>query len=595
MATNGSNDGGGSHSLTNYCSYIDPETQRERIGSFDEDSNSIQPLAYKSGTPLSTLYEVIQVGENGIAAAGERINRSDTRLLPPINGRDVLCVGKNYAEHAKEFNKSGYDSSDKVDQPTHPVIFTKRFTSIIADGEEIYPHPKFTKTVDYEGELGVIVGRPGFRISEENAMDYVWGYTIVNDMTARERQRDHKQFYIGKSPDSFCPMGPIAVPAHKVNNVLRVQTHVNGALRQDATTDDLIFSIPFLVKTLSEGQTIMPGDVLATGTPAGVGFGQDPPSYLNPGDEVSVSITGLGRLTNRISSINSQNTTLLRVQHLAAQATDTARYCPSSNLTDINGKTLNLRQLGNKTGAPAVFIHGLGGTLDFWTPLITATKLKDEYQCHVFDFEGHGLSPTNALSKLSIESLSQDVQGIFTSLNIQRGGILFAHSLGCLVALKFVLTNPGLVSKLVLLGPPPSPLPNAGSKGSHARAALVRTKGMAGVVDAVVMAGTSDRSKSANPLAIAATRLSLLGQNPEGYAKACTALAEATDELPVEDIKADTWIITGSEDQVSPPQLCRAYERRLAHVKGVEVLDNVGHWHVYEDLPGVAKALQAAL
>jgi 2-keto-4-pentenoate hydratase/2-oxohepta-3-ene-1,7-dioic acid hydratase in catechol pathway len=119
----------------------------------------------------------------------------------------VTCyVGKNYAEHAKEFNSSGFDSSDKVDQPSHPVIFTKRFTSIIADGDEIYSHPEFTQTADYEGEIGVIIGKPAYRVTEEDAMGYVWGYTIVNDMTARERQRDHKQFYIGKSPDTFCPM-----------------------------------------------------------------------------------------------------------------------------------------------------------------------------------------------------------------------------------------------------------------------------------------------------------------------------------------------------------------------------------------------------
>lgn len=113
---------------------------------------------------------------------------------------------KNYAEHAKEFNSSGFDSSDKVDQPSHPVIFTKRFTSIIAHREEILPHGPFTQTADYEGEIAVIIGKAGFRIAEKDAMNHVWGYTIVNDMTARERQRDHKQFYIGKSPDTFCPM-----------------------------------------------------------------------------------------------------------------------------------------------------------------------------------------------------------------------------------------------------------------------------------------------------------------------------------------------------------------------------------------------------
>ena len=303
---NTTNNGHNPPSRTNYCRYIDPDTNSERIGHLGDDQTTIQPLAFRSGTLVTNLYQVIEVGHGGIVPTGEPLQRTSTKLLAPINGRDVLCVGKNYAAHAKEFNSSGYDSSDKVDQPTHPVIFTKRFTSIIADGDEIYPHPDFTKTVDYEGELAVIIGKPGFRITEADAMDHVWGYTICNDVTARERQRDHKQFYIGKSPDTFCPLGPIAVPAHDLPKTLRVQTRVNGELRQDATTDDLIFSIPYLIMTLSEGQTLMPGDVIATGTPAGVGFGQDPPNYLQPGDEVTVSITGLGTLTNRIASKSSQ-------------------------------------------------------------------------------------------------------------------------------------------------------------------------------------------------------------------------------------------------------------------------------------------------
>lgn len=195
-----------STSLTNYCAFLDPARGTERVGHLDEVSQTIQPLAFKSGTYLSNLYQVIQVGEHGIIPTGDPLHRSYLRLLPPISGRDILCVGKNYSEHAKEFNKSGFDSSDKVDQPTHPVIFSKRFTSIVADRDEIYPHPEFTQTADYEGELGVIVGKQGFRIGQDEAMDHVWGYTIINDVTARERQRDHKQFYIGKSPDTFCPM-----------------------------------------------------------------------------------------------------------------------------------------------------------------------------------------------------------------------------------------------------------------------------------------------------------------------------------------------------------------------------------------------------
>lgn len=203
---------------TNYCAYFDPNLGQERIGHYDEVSQNIQPLAFRSGTYLSSLYEVIQVGEEGIIPTGESVPRSSAQLLPPISGRDILCVGKNYSEHAKEFNKSGFDSSDKVDQPTHPVIFTKRFTSLIADGEEILPHAQFTETLDYEGELGVIIGKPAFRVSEQDAMDYVWGYTTINDLTARERQRDHKQFFIGKSADTLCPMVRLQVALHRRND-----------------------------------------------------------------------------------------------------------------------------------------------------------------------------------------------------------------------------------------------------------------------------------------------------------------------------------------------------------------------------------------
>lgn len=190
----------------NYVAYHDPQTEQDRVGHYELSGKNIQPLTFESGTPISDLYQVIEAGNSKITTSGPPLDASNVRILPPLASRDVLCVGKNYVEHAKEFNSSGFDSSDKVDVPSHPVIFTKRYTSIIADGEDIYAHPEFTSTADYEGEIGVIIGKAGFRITEENAMDHVWGYTIINDMTARERQRDHKQFYIGKSPDTFCPM-----------------------------------------------------------------------------------------------------------------------------------------------------------------------------------------------------------------------------------------------------------------------------------------------------------------------------------------------------------------------------------------------------
>jgi 2-keto-4-pentenoate hydratase/2-oxohepta-3-ene-1,7-dioic acid hydratase in catechol pathway len=257
---------GEQRSLTNYVAYHDPRIGKDTVGHYDLEQGTIELLSFISGTYIDNIYQIIEVGESNIVGVSEPLPAKALKILPPFPDRDVLCVGKNYAEHAKEFNSSGFDSSDKVDTPSHPVIFTKRFTSIIAHGDKIYPHSDFSQTVDYEGEIGIIIGKSGYRITEANAMDHVWGYTIINDVTARERQRDHKQFYIGKSADTFCPMGPVAVPKEKLDQVLRVQTHVNGELRQDATANDLIFSIPYLIKTMSEGQTLVAGDVLATGT-----------------------------------------------------------------------------------------------------------------------------------------------------------------------------------------------------------------------------------------------------------------------------------------------------------------------------------------
>lgn len=192
--------------LTNYLAFVHPELKVPRIGHLNRNNATIQPLAFASGTPLENLYQVIEAGQENIKPAGHPVSLSSVQILPPINGRDILAVGKNYAEHAVEFNKSGYDSSDKVDQPSHPVLFTKRATSIVSHGHPIALHRSFTQTLDYEGELGVIIGKAGFGISKANAMEYVWGYTIINDVTARERQRDHKQFFIGKSGDNYCPM-----------------------------------------------------------------------------------------------------------------------------------------------------------------------------------------------------------------------------------------------------------------------------------------------------------------------------------------------------------------------------------------------------
>ncbi|MGB9376227.1 MAG: fumarylacetoacetate hydrolase family protein [Mycobacteriales bacterium] len=222
--------------------------------------------------------------------------------LRPV--RNVFCVGKNYFDHAKEFGRSGYDSPDKSeDLPDKPIIFSKATTSVTGPFDDVDPHRGVTSELDYEGELAVIIGTGGRGISRTDAFDHVWGYTVINDVTARDLQRDHKQWLLGKSLDTHCPMGPYAVSADEIGDVqtLEVETTVNGERRQFAPVKDLIFDIPELIATISAGITLLPGDVIATGTPAGVGIGFDPPKFLVSGDVVEVTITGLGTQRIRIA------------------------------------------------------------------------------------------------------------------------------------------------------------------------------------------------------------------------------------------------------------------------------------------------------
>lgn len=579
------------NTLTNYVAYLEPNSG-PRIGHLDFESSTVTPLSFKSGTPLTDLYQVITVGEQGITVSGaQSFPLSSVKHLPPISGRDVLAVGKNYAEHAREFNSSGYDASDKADQPTHPVIFTKRATSIIGPEDPILLHSNFTSTPDYEGEIGVIVGKPGFQISEQNALDHVWGYTIVNDMTARERQRDHKQFFLGKSPDTFCPMGPVAVPKESLPENLKIQTFVNKEKRQEATIGDLIFSIPTLIATISAGQTLQAGDVIATGTPAGVGFGFRPMKFLQTGDEISISVTGLGTLTNQVAASDAVNTTSERAESHIPIANQKAPA--NAGLTKLNGKNLFYQRLGLENGPPVFFIHGLGGSTSYFYPLVA--KLQSTHSLHLLDLEGHGLSPTSAQSTLSITSFAQDFFQLSKVAGITEGVTVIAHSMGSLVALKLALQHPKLVSKLILMGPPPNPLPEAGVQGSYTRAAVVRKEGMLAVVDAITQAGTSAFVQQNNLLAVAAVRTSLLSQDAEGYAKACAALAgSASETLDVASLRISVSFVTGEEDKVSPPALCEKYSQATGG-GNVQVLKNVGHWHLFEDVDQTVSAVLAQI
>lgn len=264
----------------------------ERFGLLDRRHTDLIALI-ETGTAVDADSDVV-----------DTVKRGEIELLAPTPQprRNIMCVGKNYSEHAKEFARSGYEAGAVAgkDIDDHPALFSKLPSSVIAPNAAIELHPSITQKVDYEAELAVIIGKGGRGISKEDAYGHIWGYTIVNDVTARDLQKNHKQWFLGKSLDTFAPMGPYVVTADEIDpENTTVQCHVNGELRQNANTRDLIFDIPTLIATLSAGITLQPGDIIATGTPAGVGIGLDPPVFLKSGDIIAVTISGIGTLENR--------------------------------------------------------------------------------------------------------------------------------------------------------------------------------------------------------------------------------------------------------------------------------------------------------
>ncbi len=274
------------------------------------DGDRVFDLA-SAGLPAqmpALLRLAVEQGLDAISRACERAARlplHEVRVVAPIPRpeKNIFCVGKNYHEHAKEFATSGFDATGKTAVPDLPIYFSKPATTVIGPGESIPGFLDPTASVDYENELAVIIGKPGRGITRAAAMDHVLGYTIVNDVTSRNLQRDHKQWFLGKGIDGFCPMGPAITLTDEIPDpaVLRLRTWVNGELRQDALVKDLIFDIPGLIETLSRTTTLETGDIIATGTPAGVGIGFNPPRFLQAGDVVELEIDGIGRLSNPVA------------------------------------------------------------------------------------------------------------------------------------------------------------------------------------------------------------------------------------------------------------------------------------------------------
>ena len=255
--------------------------------------------------PFDSMIDLIEAGRKAIKIPrkGRPLKLSSVQVLAPIPRprKNVFCVGWNYVEHFEEGAKMRVGPVQEL--PAHPTFFTKAPTAVNGPYDRIPLHPGVTEKVDWEVELGVIIGKGGINIKEEDALKHVFGYTVINDVSAREVQRKHGQQWMkGKSLDGHCPMGPWIVTADEVKDwaALDVITRVNGVVKQNSNTRFMHFKVPRIVAELSAGLTLEPGDIISTGTPAGVGHARTPPEFLKAGDLLETEVGGIGVLKNRI-------------------------------------------------------------------------------------------------------------------------------------------------------------------------------------------------------------------------------------------------------------------------------------------------------
>ena len=272
---------------------------KEAVGVLSVDGSVVRPL------PFADMNTLIEAPREQLLAAAEAaqdaLPLSAVTLLAPIPRprQDIICLGMNYRDHLTE--AANYDSAFAKERPV-TVYFSKRVSQAVAPEGFIERHADLTNRLDYENELAVIIGKSAKNVKAADAADYIFGYTIVNDVSAREVQTSHKQFYFGKGLDGFTPIGPCITTADEIAfpPALTLTTRVNGELRQNSNTELLLNNIAEIIQELSSGMTLLPGTIIATGTPAGVGMGFDPPKFLKPGDVVECTIAGIGTLRNTV-------------------------------------------------------------------------------------------------------------------------------------------------------------------------------------------------------------------------------------------------------------------------------------------------------
>ena len=259
----------------------------------------------------TSMLTLIESGDQGLArvqatlsSSNPRIRKlADIRLLPPLIPRgNVIAIGRNYAKHAQETAKQGKE-------PEPPTIFTKAITSLAAPYADIPLDPGISDKLDWEVELGVVIGRAGANIKTADARTHVFGYTVINDVTARDMQVGYgNQYFKGKSLDKSSPVGPWIVTRDEIDDThsLTLRLRINGELKQEGNTSDMIYPVDATIEWVTKGMTVLPGTIIATGTPDGVGFARTPPEYLKPGDVMESEVEGIGLLRNRIvSAINA--------------------------------------------------------------------------------------------------------------------------------------------------------------------------------------------------------------------------------------------------------------------------------------------------
>jgi 2-keto-4-pentenoate hydratase/2-oxohepta-3-ene-1,7-dioic acid hydratase in catechol pathway len=280
---------------------------RRQVGRVSADGQQVTPFQLSDEAAERGALPLIEAAARGQALpplAAAALPLASVRLESPLPlpRRNLWCVGRNYHAHARELADSVFKDSG-ADAMQWPIVFTKVPESVIGPTDTVVlPGAAISEQIDYEAELAVVIGTGGKNIERAAAMAHVWGYTIVNDVTARDVQMRHQQWDMGKSFDTFCPMGPWIVTADELDGRrTRVRCWVNGELRQDSPTENMIFDIPTLIETVSRGITLLPGDVIATGSPAGVGMGLKPPRYLGTGDVVRIEIDGIGHIENRFA------------------------------------------------------------------------------------------------------------------------------------------------------------------------------------------------------------------------------------------------------------------------------------------------------